>query len=209
MCVLNDSDPRRVRTDVSTVVPDEVLDIRSPKIYCRSITKFSFGKYPERDKEATYLDDIASQQSSEYHIDRIDQNSIKTARLAVEVIAKYFCREGKFDFSQYDANEISDRRDRVYLLTLNRSTHWLGVGAVCFRWRKRTNAPHGLALAWVWINPFLRRKGILSTYWVGLRNLHGDFSIEPELSKAMTEFLAKRNECSRCGRECKCNKSDV
>lgn len=205
MCVLDDSDRRWARKDVWNLVPEEVLDIRSPKIHCKSITKFTVQNV-DRLHEERYLIEIRSQRRSEYHIDRIDQNSIKSARLAVDALAKYFRREFNYDFVQYEANEITDDRDRVYLLTVNRYSHWLGVGSICFRWREWTDAPHRLALSWLWINPFLRRKGIVSLYWDGFRNLYGDFLVEPPLSPAMKAFLAKRKECWWCGRACMCDK---
>jgi hypothetical protein len=188
-------------------MPEEKLDIRSPRIYCKSITKFDATNV-ERFREMDYLKKMSSQDrldlDDDLRIDRIDHNSLKSARLAVEVIAKYFRREFEYDFPQYEANEITNIRDRIYLMTLNRYSYWLGVGAVCFRWRQWTNAPHGLALAWLWINPFLRRKGILSVYWDAFRKLHGDFLMEPPLSPAMKAFVGKRNECWKCGRKCKC-----
>ncbi len=54
-------------------------------------------------------------------------------------------------------------RDRVFLLT--QENDWdteYAVGAVVFRWRKYTNAPEQLVFSWVWIHPFLRRRGILT-----------------------------------------------
>lgn len=196
-------DRRYVRTDVWTIVPGEMLDIRSPKIRSDTITKIDFF-YPDRFKEEIFLSGVTGEKRCEYRIDRIDQNSMKSARLAVDVMARYFRREFSYDFVQYEANEISHSRDRIFLLTVNRYSHRLGVGAICFRWRVWRDAPPCLALAWVWINPFLRRKGILSTYWEAFRTLYGDFLCEPPLSPAMKTFLAKRNECWKCGRQCMC-----
>ena len=203
MSYLHASDRRRVLTSGSTLAPTEVLDIRSPTIRCKSITKFTFDNCDTLE-EARYLIDVGREKRSPYRIDRIDPNSIKSARLAVDVIARYFQREFNYGFLQYEANEISDPRDRIYLLTVNRHTHLLGVGAICFRWREWKDASYRLGLAWLWINPFLRRKGILSVYWDAFRNLHGDFFIEQPMSVAMDAFLCKRGECWLCGRECRC-----
>jgi hypothetical protein len=58
---------------------------------------------------------------------------------------------------------------------INRYTHWLGVGARCFRWREYKDATERMTLDWIWINPFIRRDGILSTYWEGFRHLSREF----------------------------------
>ena len=96
MGTLNDFDRRTVQADVWKLMPEEKLDIRSPKIYCKSITKFDPTNV-ERFRERDVLRKIASRArldlDDDIQIDRIDHNSLKSARLAVEVIAKYFRRE--------------------------------------------------------------------------------------------------------------------
>jgi len=112
-------------------------------------------------------------------------------REAVEVIAHYFRREFEYDFAGYHAREQTRLRDWIFLLV---DEHWgesYAVGAVVFRWREYTDAPAQLVLSWVWIHPFLRRKGILTAYWERFRKLYGNFPVEGPLSKAMEAFLEK------------------
>jgi hypothetical protein len=125
-------------------------------------------------------------------------------RRAVETLARYFQREFRYDFIQYSANQPGDSRDHTFLWTRDDVTHHEGVGAICFRWREYSNVPHGLAVAWVWIHPYLRRQRILASHWDCFRRVYGDFYVEPPLSSAMKAFLESRGECCRCGRTCHC-----
>jgi hypothetical protein len=127
-----------------------------------------------------------------------------TMRRSVETLACYFRREFGYDFVQYSATEPSDPRDRIFLWTRDDCMYHAAIGAICFRWREYDNAPHGLAVAWVWIHPYLRRHGILAAHWEFFRHLYGDFYVEPPLSPAMKAFLESRGECCRCGRTCHC-----
>jgi hypothetical protein len=125
-------------------------------------------------------------------------------RRAVETLARYFQREFCYDFIQYGATERSDPRDRVFLWTQDSYTYHAAIGAICFRWREYRDTPPGLAVAWVWIHPYLRRRGILAGHWGFFRDTYGDFYIERPLSPAMQAFLTSRGECLRCGRTCHC-----
>jgi hypothetical protein len=132
-------------------------------------------------------------------MDIITPRSMKGARKATETIACYFRREFGYDFVQYSSEEQTDTRDRVILLTQNRYETKSAIGVICFRWRKYSNAPEGLALAWLWIHPYLRNRGILSAYWPIFREAYGAFHVEPPLSSAMKGLLRKMGECPRCG----------
>jgi hypothetical protein len=141
---------------------------------------------------------------------RIDHKSCKPLRTATAKIARLFQVEFNYDFLQYSADEIENKRDRVWLLTTPAlSDYQIGIGAICFRYREYTKAPHEFALAWLWLAPQFRSKGILSSYWESLRGLYGDFPCEQPLSKAMNAFLKTRGECYRCGRECKADTCPV
>ena len=142
------------------------------------------------------LDATAKLRGTEYRIWPIDRSSSLNARKATELIAVYFRREFEYDFIQYEAMEPVDPREQVFLIT---TKNWeffndghSAVGAVVFRWREYTDAPHQLVLAWIWIHPFLRRQGILSTYWPVFKKLYGDFHVEAPLSEAMIQFLKKQ-----------------
>jgi hypothetical protein len=48
-------------------------------------------------------------------------------------------------------------------------------------------------LAWVWLTPRLRRRGIFRSIWPLLCGMHPDFKILAPLSRAMTKFLQKED----------------
>jgi hypothetical protein len=104
-----------------------------------------------------------------------------------------FRRELEYDLAGYDVNESQDKRDRIFLLVSGEpwEQERYAVGAIVFRWMEYSNAPHQLVLAWIWIHPFLRQKGIFTTYWNIFRELHGDFYVEKPYSRGMKAFLAK------------------
>ena len=111
---------------------------------------------------------------------------------AVFKIAQYFRREFHYDFVQYGYNGKDDGVDDVAYLWhemrfINDSYVSLCFGAACFRKRKE-----GWALAWVWINPFRRRRGYLSHDWKYFETMHPGFAVEFPLSDAMRKFLEKR-----------------
>jgi hypothetical protein len=116
-------------------------------------------------------------------------------RRAVETIAQFFRREFHYDFCQYDATERPDPRDAVFLWleTCNDPGGARALGAACFRWRQWQDAPPGLALAFCWLHPHYRGKGVLAASWPLFRERLGDFVVERPLSKAMQRFLLKHD----------------
>ena len=115
-------------------------------------------------------------------------------RRAVYQIAKYFRREFRFDFLQYDYTD-EEASARAYLFeAVGNLEAWprsVMVGACCFRWREWSNVPHGWALQWVWLHPYARGRGILAGHWPYFRQRFGDFHVEGPLSPAMAAFLAR------------------
>ena len=178
------------------------LDIVTPKIYgdCDDYFNEFYGWGRTR-----WTPDSGSGLTG-YHVVAVTPKSMKSVRLATEMLAGYFRREFEYDFIQYSHNEVTDSRNRIFMIVANAYTHHVGVGAFCFRWRDWKDLPHGLSLAWIWLHPFLRRKGILSSCWERLRNLYGNFAVEAPLSLAMDGFLTKRGECYRCGMRHDCSR---
>jgi RimJ/RimL family protein N-acetyltransferase len=126
-------------------------------------------------------------------------------RKSLEQIAYYFKREGRYDFVQYEFDEGElEPRDRIFAYVSNEDCDPKLMGGAVFRWRKWNDAEHGIALAWVWLHPYIRGNGVLSEVWPLWRKWFGSFFVEPPLSHAMIRFLASRNECFKCGTECRC-----
>lgn len=129
-------------------------------------------------------------------------------RRLVEECARYFRREFRYDFVPYSATEMScpdafTHKTAAYVFThpeccldINKSTGDLirklrVVGACCFRWRVWTDRPHGYAMQWIWLHPYVRNKGYLKLCWPYFLHRFGEFLVEPPLSPAMRHFVKK------------------
>ena len=114
-------------------------------------------------------------------------------RQEVETIARYFLREFRYDSIQFDQNDRGPYT--AYLFADSDQSVW--AGACCFRSRYfRDIDMESEALQWVWLHPYLRGRGILTTCWKTLRDNHGDFYISPPVSPPMREFLLAHNKDS-------------
>lgn len=135
----------------------------------------------------------------------VEWNAIRRNRDAVERLAYYFRREFGYDFVQYNADEGpgDERYPAVAFLWASMRNSFddrdVAVGATCFRWREWKDTPAGWAMQWIWLHPYVRRKGLLSAAWPALREAFGDFDVEPPLSPAMRMFLAKVNATTESG----------
>lgn len=116
-------------------------------------------------------------------------DSPRSLRKAVERIAYYFRREFNYDFVQYAA-EDDDPHSHAFLWVApyNLFPEETG-GACCFRWREWEDAEPCWGLQWIWLHPYLRRKGLLAQAWPYYQERFGNFFSEPPLSPAMTAFL--------------------
>ena len=168
------------RLDIITPVLDRALDLNKPVQGMRELLEIRNHEQESRQETKLYL---------------IMKKTPLPARKAAEIIAYYFRREFHYDGPAYVANDNGDVRDRLFLFIQEEDweTHSV-VGAIGFRWEKYTDAPEQLVLSWVWIHPFLRRQGILTTYWDLFKKLYGDFRVQPPRSPAMEAFLEKQRQ---------------
>jgi hypothetical protein len=114
---------------------------------------------------------------------------------AVEQLAYYFKREGRYDFVQYCTYEDKDnKKSESYIWT---DTDWddkFIVGAINFRFLGDVGQNNEWSLEWVWFHPYYRNRGLLSEAWPHFQKKYGkNFRIEPPLSKAMQRFIDKMN----------------
>jgi hypothetical protein len=111
----------------------------------------------------------------------------------VEKFARYFRREFDFDIVPFD---VGDREHyTAYLFSNGERSVW--VGACCFRTSYFEDIDlYTETLKWVWLHPYFRRSGVLSSCWKTLRDNHGDFYIDTPVSPPMQEFLRKHNKDS-------------
>jgi hypothetical protein len=121
----------------------------------------------------------------------VRHDSPKRERAAVEQYAKYFRREFQYDFVQYSADE-EPLADRAFLFVPD-PWGWgqRTVGACCFR-RREDSGGSWFALAWIWLHPYWRSRGLLSNAWSYFVHRFAPFRVEPPLSPAMQGFLRRK-----------------
>lgn len=123
----------------------------------------------------------------------VHPESPKRVRKAVYEFAGYFRSEFSYDFRQFALSDPEDDKTFAYLF-LKRSFHYdeLYCGAVCFRWLEYKDHPHKWAMQWIYLHPYDRSNGLLTTFFPFFIQKYGNFDIEPPLSKAMYGFLQKK-----------------
>jgi hypothetical protein len=112
-------------------------------------------------------------------------------REAAENCNSFLIREHgyKRQFDRYD----DDEKYLAYLWGEPAEGRVAIYGACCFRFREyKSGSAH--AMQWIWLHPYARRKGHLSTAWPYFRKRFGAFVVEPPYSAGMEAFLAQRKD---------------
>jgi len=111
-------------------------------------------------------------------------------------IAVYFRREFDYSFVQYSEEE-DDLTHRAFLFLSKANDKYYDkniyriLGGGCFRHRKPQDRPEYYALQWIWIHPYMRRKGILTKVFDEFMNKFGQFRVESPYSVEIKSFLEK------------------
>jgi len=110
---------------------------------------------------------------------------------AVYKLGRYFTREMGFDFVMFEPSGTAICPDRsTYLINTAEiacgSRLALGVVAIINRRTKDETYPE---LQWVWLHPYYRRCGVLSTMWPALTKSHPGLRPCPPVSKALLGFM--------------------
>ena len=109
----------------------------------------------------------------------------------VECFARYFLREMHFDSIQFDATETPSSPGFVrYEAHLFHNGDYF-VGSSCFRWIEWKDAPPSWSLDWVWIHPFVRRRGHFAKAWPQFEQKYGRFHLARPFSCGIEIFLRK------------------
>jgi hypothetical protein len=126
----------------------------------------------------------------------VNAGSSSKLKRYVHLNAVYFRREFGYDFVQYSEYEddlthhaflfLSTANDKYYDKPIYRI-----LGGGCFRLRKYNGFSQFHALQWVWIHPYMRRKGILTKAFDEFMNKFECFEVEAPLSVEMKRFLEK------------------
>jgi len=131
----------------------------------------------------------------------VKKDSEEDFRQQLEMFARYFKKEFKYDFIQYEANEhlLEDNKYSGFLfsemawdkLEEDMPPVFRLFGGGCFRWREFEDHESLWVLDWVWLHPFFRHRGHLTKHWKYMRQHYGNFLVEHPLSADMKKFLAK------------------
>lgn len=118
----------------------------------------------------------------------VRRDSAQPIRRRLANISRVFKKEFGADFTMY---EETDDPGHGYLFA---ESDGRAVGGFVVRWIEYTNAPARWVLCWVWIVPSHRRRGLMQTAWLMVRNKYQ--GIEPDLpfSKGATLFFANRDD---------------
>jgi hypothetical protein len=126
-------------------------------------------------------------------------------RLRVEKIARYFKREMRTDCVPLRAQEEylagAESSYEAHLFFQQARDHLQEdkpfpsrlVGAACFRRLSNANPTYRWEFSWVWLHPFARQRGHLSSAWPYFQQRYGAFNVSQVLSRDMQAFLAKRS----------------
>lgn len=131
----------------------------------------------------------------------IDAESPRELKDGLEKIALYFKRESLFDCVQYKSklhiNSVENETIGLifYDVAIDETTdahrdiplRILGGG--CF---KKVSQQKVWCLDWIWLHPYERRKGLLSTHWEDVEERFGKVIFSKPLSKAMEAFITKK-----------------
>jgi hypothetical protein len=126
---------------------------------------------------------------------RVTMRSPKQHRKAVYLFAAYFMRQFGYDFVPYGLNGNDTDPHHVAFLWVAREyadsfcdSAWLVpcIGACCFR-----PSEIGMAMQFMWLHPFFRRRGLLTQAWPQFEQEFGRFHVEGPLSDAMEAALKK------------------
>jgi len=132
----------------------------------------------------------------------VTAGSKKPVMKAAAKLSRFFQRELGCDFAPYSDCESIRRSDGIFIVTTTDHTTEpvmdIGVGLFVFRYDAELAGRYCFCAAW--LHPFLRRCGLLDSCWELFRRKFGDFLCENPVSPAMKAFLAKRGECTWCGR---------
>jgi hypothetical protein len=120
----------------------------------------------------------------------VRQDSPQTLRRRLANISRVFKKEFGADFPMYE--ETGDPGDG-YLVT---EPDGRAIGGLVVRWIEFSNAPAQWTLSWVWIVPSHRRRGLMKSAWLIVRNKYPSIDPDPPFSKGAAQFFASRDDVS-------------
>lgn len=151
---------------------------------CEDASDFGYGYVEDEVPSVRVL-------SERVFLHEISEEASKSWRNAVEEHAYYFKREFRYDFVQYDADELLPQR-RAFMWVQEGPPRY-AFGSVCFFSRQYIE---GLFwdLDWVWVHPYLRRQGLLSAAWPYFIRRFGAFNVTQPVSPAMQAFVGRHGK---------------
>jgi hypothetical protein len=118
-------------------------------------------------------------------------------RRIIEEFAQYFQRELGYDYVQFRATDRSDYRAWLFASPPVQSPR-VWAGACSFRFQDNPHIGRRWVLQWVWLHPYVRRRGLLGQAWSVFHETLGDFYVPPPFSDSMVAFLKRQGRCLTC-----------
>ncbi|MEZ8158056.1 MULTISPECIES: hypothetical protein [Vibrio] len=127
---------------------------------------------------------------------KVTPSSPQDERDALEQFARYFKQEKRYIGIQYEANSHTSNTIG-FLFTENamdiedEEYFQQGMPTRCSGGCTFQIVDDVWVLCWIWLHPFYREQGVLSTHWNTFVSDMGNFSIESPISNSMEHFLKK------------------
>lgn len=130
-----------------------------------------------------------------YNIQALKQDRVHEGPLRVErrsprlwkqvgQFSQYMQRELQHDFPMFD---VAMQGDGVAAYLFGYGGFW--VGACTFRDTAGAGMAEAWLAEWIWLHPYVRRRGLLTKAWPAFSQTHGDFLLLAPLSDAMEKFV--------------------
>lgn len=132
--------------------------------------------------------------SPDVRLMRVDIWSSSKLKKFVYKFAFYFRREFNYDIIQYSEDE-EELTHRAFLFLSRAGDQYYDkdiyriLGGGCFRQRKYKDCYESYALQWIWIHPYMRRKGMLTKAFDEFMNQFEQFRVESPYSVEIKSFL--------------------
>jgi hypothetical protein len=118
----------------------------------------------------------------------VHSHSPQPIRRRLARISRVFKKEFGAGFTMY---EETDDPAKGYLIA---EPDGRAIGGFVVRWSEYADASDRWVLCWVWIAPSHRRRGLMQTAWLMVRDKYPNIEPDPPFSKGAAVFFASRED---------------